>query len=298
MWLRRLGQTLREANTVFTRANASFLGGAIAFQAVLSLAPLLVVALAVTGFVFGRDAARHELEASLVRTLGATGAHTVGELIDATSSQRAGLLATLLGIAAMLIGATSLFSQLQDALNLVWGVQPRDTVGIRGYARDILRKRVISFGLVLLVGLSLIGLLVTKTVLSAVSFLPLGQTPLAAQGGELLASCAIATTLFAVLFRFLPDGVVPWRHAVIGGFVTATAISIASFGLGLYLSNVGAQSTYGAAGALTAILLWAYLCAQVFFAGASFTVAMCTVYGRGVAPEAHACIAPVAPQGA
>jgi membrane protein len=187
----------------------------------------------------------------------------------------------------MILGATSLFSQLQDALNLVWGVKPRIAAGLRGYARHMLLKRLLSFGFVVLVGVALLVLLVTKTVVATLAAFVVGPNPFVLQAGELAISITLGTGLFAVLFRWLPDGTIGWRHALVGGIATATLVSIAAMGVGYYLAHVGARSTYGAAGAVTAILLWAFVSAQAFFWSASFTVAHAAVYGDGVRLDPH-----------
>lgn len=286
----RFKRLLQETEATHSSAQGSFLAGAVAYQAILSVAPLFVIAVAIAGAVFGADAARAELEGELRSTIGPNAAAAIADLVATTRREHASLLATVLGVTMMLLGAGGLFGQLQDALNLLWGLSAIPA-GLRGVARQVLLKRFVSFFYVLLVGAVVIALLASKTFVATIVAKIGARSPavgLLVSLLELLLSGSLATLLIAIVFRYLPDGKIAWRHSFVGAAVTAAGLTLATVAVGLYLARVSAGTTVGAAGSFTALLLWVLISTQVFFWGAAFTVTHARVRGSGVHPEAHA----------
>jgi len=213
----------------------------------------------------------------LEQYVGAEGAAAIQTMVAATAKPKAGTIATVLGIAALLFGATGFFAQLKDALNTIWEAAPSN-LSFLGMVKD----RALSFLMVLAIAALLILSLAATTVVgrltSAVDqMLPLPSAAIWAIDAGV--SLGITTLLFAIVFRFLPDADVAWRDVWIGGLVTAVLFGIGRYAFGFYLAHAAVSSTYGAAGSLVAFMLWAYYSAQILFLGAEFTQAYQRMYG-------------------
>ena len=274
----------------FQRDGGPLLGGAVAFFAVLSAAPLVMVAVAIAGVVYGEEVARGELRWRVRSAMGQKGGDLVMRFIEASVDSQAGVVATIVGVAVVLFAASRLFVMLRLGLNLIWGVRIKPKRTLKSAAATLARKRLISFGMVVLCGLLLMVVLTFKTGFSAVDNL-LGD---AVHIGwfwrvlEFFVSMAVLTVLFASMYKVLPDARIAWKDVWIGATLTAALMSIGSLLIGLYLGYVGPASTYGAAGSLVLLLLWVYYSGQIFFMGASFTEVWAHRYGGGVTPEPHA----------
>jgi membrane protein len=246
------------------------LAAALAYYTAFSLAPLLVITVAVVGFVFGEDAAQGQIVHQMEGLFGRQGAETAQTMILNAHRSGAGVLATVISAAVLFLGAGGVFAELQDSLNTIWEVKPRPGRGILGMLRD----RFLSFAMVLVIAFLLLVSLAVSTVLSAMTnrvsqVLPLGDSLSVAI--DLLISVGVITLLIALIYKVLPDVYVGWRYVWIGAFLTAMLFTLGKFGLGLYLSRSTATSVFGAAGSLAAFLLWVYYSAQIVFFGAEFT---------------------------
>ncbi len=246
------------------------LGAALAFYTIFSLAPVLIIGISVASFAFGRDAMQGHVVAQIEHLVGPDAALTIQAMIENAHRSRSGVLATVLGVTTLLIGATAVFGELQDAFNLIWRSKPR----LRSFWLSMLFSRLLSFALVIALGfLMLASLLVSAGIAIFTGYVE----ALAGASGTVLAlinfitSFAILTFLFALLFRVLPDAAVTWRDVWPGSVITALLFSVGKFLIGLYLGNSAIASSYGAAGSLVVILVWVYYSAQILLFGAEFT---------------------------
>lgn len=263
------------------------LAAALAYYALFSLAPLLTVAIAVAGLVFGRDAVKGHLFGQIKGFVGDTGAAAIQELIKGASSPTTGIIATIVGMVTFLVGVVGLFSQLQSALNTIWEVPPQPKQGI--YA--MLRKRFVAFGMVLGTGVLLLISLVLSTALAAVgehSRQLLPRIDILWNVIDPLISFVVTAGLFAVIFKVVPDADISWRDVWVGAAVTALLFSIGRFAMAQYLGRGSIGTMYGAAGSLVVVLLWTYYAAQILFLGAEFTQVYARTYGSRSQPASHA----------
>ncbi|MCU1339775.1 MAG: ribonuclease [Bryobacterales bacterium] len=248
--------------------NTSLLSGALAFYALLSLAPALYFVVAAAGVVIGRRAASGEVIAWATQMIGPAGARFIGGVLD---RDRAGSsFTTVAGVVSLFFGSTGAFGALQDALNLVWEVPP----SVRSYIKQFFFKRLISFVAVMIVGvLLLVALLVGAVISFAGMFIPQAApaTDFLLQTVGFLVTLVLVTVLFAMLYRILPDCSVAWQDVWTGAAVTALLFSIGKTLIGLYLGHTTTTSPYGAAGSVVVFLLWVYYSAQIFLFGAEFT---------------------------
>jgi membrane protein len=281
-WWEMLKQTVSD----WLKDKAPRLGAALAYYTIFSLAPLLVIALAIAGMFLGADAVRGELHGQLQSMLGDSGAAAVEEMVAAASKPTEGVLATVIGIAVLLFGASGVFGQLQDALNTIWDVEPKPR-GIWGTIKD----RFFSFAMVLGTGFLLLVSLVLSAAINLIggwmsSILPLPEFVL--QAVNFVASFAVVTLLFAAIFKLLPDAVVAWKDVWIGAIVTAALFVIGKFLLGMYLGRGSVANAYGAVGSLVVVLVWVYYSAQIVFFGAEFTQVYARTRGSHIKPAPDA----------
>ena len=263
------------------------LAAALAYYTAFSIAPLLIIVIAVAGLAFGREAARGQIVSQIEGQIGTETAEVIQTMIEATNKEDTGILATIIGVVAVILGAAGFFGQLQDALNTVWEVAPKPGGGIVG----MLKSRFLSFTMVLGIGFLLIVSLLASTALSYVSNFVVGVMP----GAEFLAqvlnfiiSFLVITLLFAMIYKVLPDVVIAWKDVWIGAAITALLFTIGKFLLGLYLGSSSISSSYGAAGSLVVLLVWVYYSAQILLFGAEFTQVYARRYGSRIVPSENA----------
>jgi membrane protein len=278
---------VRESFRQWSDDKASRLAASLSFYTMLSIAPLLVLAVAIAGFVFGTEQAQAQLLSQIQGLVGPQGAQVVERMLDNASQPNVRSIAGLIGLATLIWGASNVFSQLQEAMNIIWNVERKPSAGIMATVKD----RLLSFSLVLAIGFLLLVSLVVSAVLSALGAFMADILP----GGELLwqvvnflISLGVITLLFAMMYRVLPDAKVAWRDMWLGAFITALLFVIGKQLLGVYLGRQSFGSTYGAAGSLVVLLVWIYYSAQIFFFGAEFTQVYATRYGQGMTPEDNA----------
>lgn len=272
-----VGYLLKSAYAGWTEHKAARLGAALAYYTIFSLAPLLVVAIAVASIVFGEAAARTQITTQIATVVGPQAAQSIQDMVRNASKHGSGVFPTVLGIVTILLGASGVFGQLQDSMNTIWDVQPVKTGGLW----KVVKERFLSFSMVLgTCFLLLISLVVSAAIASVAHYMHGGPniSPLL-QVLDLVVGTAVITLLFALLFKFLPETAIAWHDVWAGALVTAILFSLGKLLLGLYLTGTGVSSAYGAAGSLVVILVWVYYTAQILFFGAELTKAYTFKYG-------------------
>ena len=274
---------VRDAFTDWRRDNAGRLGAALSYYTLFSLAPLLIVAIAVAGFFFGREAAQGQIVAQLQGLVGDAGARAVQDMIEHSRHPAAGVLATIIGLGTLFLGATGAFTELKSALNVVWDVKDEG-----GGVLSLLRGRLWAFAMVLAVGfLLLVSLLISAALAGADGFFAWMGVPQAmAQLVNSTVSFLVITVLFALLFKYLPDTRIDWRDVWVGALLTSALITVGKLFIGLYLGRSSVASVYGAAGSVVVLVVWVYYAAQIFFFGAEVTQAYAHRHGSRRAREA------------
>ena len=278
---------MKDAASDWSRDRAPRLGAALAYYTVFSLVPFLVVVIAVIGLVFGEVAAQSAILSQIAELVGEQTAAAIKDMIQRADQPSTGLFATAVAVATLLIGASGVFGQLQDALNTVWGVEPKEGRGVWGFIKD----RFLSFVAVLGTGFLLLVSLILSSALSALGkwfngLLPLPEIVL--QVMNFAVSFVIITGLFALIFKVLPDAKVAWRDVWIGAALTSALFTIGKFALGVYLGKSNVASAYGAAGSLVLVLLWVYYSAQILLYGAEFTQVYANRVGERIVPTPDA----------
>ena len=269
---------LREVASEWSKDNALSLGAALAFYTLFSLAPLLLLIIAIVGLAFGRAAAQGEIVARVAGAVGPEAATVIEGMIKSASTPASGVLATLVSLATMLFGASGVFGQLQTSLNQIWGV----TAGRRRGVRGMVRQRLASFSLILGIGLLLFLSLLVSAVLAGVHELLVEHVPALSgllQPANFLISLLMITALFALIFKMLPDAHMRWGDVWPGAAATALLFTVGKTLIGLYLGRTGRTSVYGAAASLVVLLLWVYYSAQILLIGAEFTEVYSRRYG-------------------
>ncbi len=272
MQIKRFFRLARKSVQAWMDDYASSIGAAIAFYTVFSLAPLMLIVIGVAGFFWGEEAVRGELMRQVSTMVGESGAQAVEAVVQSGANEpQQGMVATIVSVTFLLIGATRVFAELQSALDRIWKVPAREkTTGIW----KLVRARLLSFGLVLSLAFLLLVSLVVSTVLSALGSWAGALLPgweLILQILNTLVSFGILTVLFAMIFKFMPQADVAWKDVWTGAFVTALLFELGKLVIGLYVGKSAVASSYAAAGSLVIVLLWVYYAAQVFLLGAEFT---------------------------
>ncbi len=266
---RQVVHVMRCAVTEWLSHRASSKGAALAFYTLFSLAPILVLVIAIAGFFYGTDAAQGQLLDELRGLVGKQGAETIQAILAGARNKESGKLATIIATALLLVGATSAFAELKDSLDEIWDVPPpKDATWW-----DTVRTRLLSFGLILTLGLLLMFTLVVSAALSVLekylggmwhsATIILGWVAWAV-------SFLVIAVMFGAIYKLLPRVKLSWHDVTIGALGTAILFTVGKFAIGLYIGNSGTASSFGAAGSLIALLLWVYYSAQIFFLGAEF----------------------------
>jgi len=279
---------LKQTFSEWVDDKAPQLGAALAYYTVFSLAPLILVLLAVVGLLFHNDpGAWNKLTEQMGAFLDKSGVEMVRNIAQKASQPSKGVLATVIGVLLALFGASGVFGQLQDALNTVWGVKAKPGGGIWGF----LRSRFLSFAMVGGICFLLLVSLTLESVLKSFSHWVQSVMPggiVVALGVYWIFDLAVVMLLFAIIFKYLPDAEIHWRDVWIGAAITAILFAIGKWALGLYLGSGSAASAYGAASSLITLLLWVYYSAQILLFGAEFTQVYACEAGRGVKPDEYA----------
>jgi membrane protein len=281
-------QVLKAIVTQWIEDNPFELASSLSYYTLFSLAPVLIIAIAVAGFVFGREAAQNQIVQTIQGLVGQDSARAVQTIIqNASSKPTAGVISMILGVAALLFGAGGVVSQLQTSLNTIWGVVPKSGQGVWGF----IRQRFVSFAMVLAIGFLLLVSLAVSALLSGLTHYMgglVGVRAFVAHALDLFVSFIFVTILFALIYKFLPDVRIQWKDVWIGAALTSVLFTAGKFLIGLYLGISGVTSVFGAAGSLITILVWVYYSSLIFFLGAEFTQVYASRYGPGVIPAENA----------
>ncbi len=264
---------IKETGLAWWRDQASRLAAALAYYALFSIAPLLIILIAIIGLVFGERAAQNEIAHQLAGWVGEDSAMLIQSLVAHINNRTSGITASLVGLVTILYGASGFFNQIQGALNTVWHVPPRPGSGLLNW----LRRRLNQFAMVFVVGALLLSSFFADVVLAALSKYFGLANPFNLRSS--LISLSTITLLFAVIYKVLPDLKIAWRDVVVGAAVTALLFTVGKTLIGLYMGRSGVGSAYGAAGSLVALLVWIYYSAQIFLLGAEFTHVFAQKFG-------------------
>lgn len=285
--LRAFWRLLTQTGQSWLADYAPSMGAALAYYTLFSLAPLLLIVISVAGLVFGQDAARGEIAHQLSALMGDAGARAVQDLLASMDKPLEGSLATALGLLVLFVGATSVFAELQDALDRIWRVAALEPS--RGWLA-LVRARLLSFGMILAIGFLLTVSLVAGAVLEIMGnwLQPVfGDWLTLAALVNAVGSFLLVMTMFALIYKVMPRAQVQWQDVWTGAVFTATLFTFGKFLIGLYIGRSGVISGFGAAGSLVVVLLWVYYSAQIFLIGAEFTWVYANAYGsrRKLAPS-------------
>ncbi|RUR73958.1 YihY/virulence factor BrkB family protein [Chlorogloeopsis fritschii PCC 9212] len=287
MNLQTIWGLFQETFSEWQKDKASRLAAALSYYTIFSIAPLLIIVIAVAGAAFGEAAATNAIFNQLQGLIGAEGAKVIQNAIDNANRPRAGTIASLISIVVLLFGATGLFTELQDALNTIWEVQPKPGKAMK----NMVRQRFLSFAMILAIGFLLLVSLVISAVLQGIinyfsHLLP--GVDFIWQFINFFLGFAITTVLFGLIFKVLPDAKITWKDVLIGAVITSLLFSLGRYALGHYLGNATFGSTYGAAGSIVVILVWVNYAAQILFFGAEFTQVYSRRYGSRIVPANYA----------
>lgn len=284
-WVRYWMVVLKTTVRLWLDAQVFVHAAALAFFTVFSVAPVVIVAVTIVGLVLGESAAQGQMAQQLEAAIGAQAAQAVQTAVVASRIQQSGILPTLAGFGAMLFGATTVFAQMQAALNAIWSVAPRPTrssIFIYAKGRLLSMTIVLAIGFVLLVSL-LLSVAVRAVVEFASDWVPIPPPLLLLLDWGV--SLFVVTLLFATIFRVLPDVVLRWRDVWLGALVTALLFAVGRSLIALYLSTTATASTYGAAGSLVLLLMWVNYSSLILLLGAAFTRANVEARGRVIRPR-------------
>jgi membrane protein len=280
--LRTLYQLFRDAAVGWRGDMISMHGAALAYYTIFSVAPILVIAIGIAGLVFGTDASRHQIFRAVEGLVGPAGAQGIESLVaSAARRPHLGKITAWIGLAALFLGASGVFQQLQTSFNVIWRVSIRPGKGLWVF----LRRRLLTFSMVFAIGFLLLVTLLISAAISGLSEYLRGSLP----GGEVLWQVAhlafsfgVTVLLFAALLKILPDVHLRWRDVWLGSAVTALLFSLGKLLIGLYLGHSAVVSSYGAAGSLVVVIVWVYYASQIVFFGAEFIRAYARYMGRTI----------------
>ncbi len=285
-WKKSWGM-LRETFEAWSSDQAPRMAAALAYYTTFSVGPLLLISIAAAGLIFGPETARKEIMTQLGTLMGVQGADAIATVVENAGKNKNGsILATILGAAALLFGASGVFTELQTSLNAIWRVEKRKGRGILGIIKD----RFLSFAMVLGIAFILLVSLVLSALLQALGTFVSGWAGDSVLMTTLYAlfSLAVLSALFALMFKFLPDARVRWGDVWLGAGITAGLFTAGKFLIGLYLGKSGVAGKYGAAGSLVVFLVWVYYSAQILFIGAEFTRVWAEHHGGLASPDEDA----------
>ena len=285
--IKTISKLLKETFQEWQQDKVSRLAAALAYYTVFSITPLLVIAIAIAGAVFGQEAAKGEIVSQINGLVGDQGAKAIEVALANADQPNISGAASLISIAILLLGASGVFAQLQEALNTIWNIKAKPNGGIW----EFIRKRLLSFGMVLAIGFLLLVSLLVSAALSGIgkfetSILP-GFT-LIWQIINFAISFGFITLLFGLIYKYLPDAKIKWDDVIVGAIITALLFTFGKFIIGLYLGRGSLGSAYGAAGSLVIFLAWVYYSAQILLFGAEFTQVYARKFGKKITPNRHA----------
>jgi membrane protein len=282
-----LWRLLRDTFNNFLEDRALRMAGALAYYSVFSMAPLVLIAIGVASQFFDKNAVQAQVLGEIGATVGPSASDALAQILGHAGGATNGVIATVVGVALLVFGASGVFAELQDALNNIWRVKPKPGLGVWSF----IRSRLLSFTVVLGTGFLLLVSLILSAALAALSGWMERRWPastLVWQVLNFLLSFAVITLLFAMIFKILPDAKIDWRDVWLGAGATAVLFTVGKALIGAYLGHSGLAETYGTAGSIVVLLTWVYYSAVILLFGAEFTHVYALATNRSVPPEEHA----------
>ena len=278
--------TLKQTGVQWSDDEAARLAASLALYTLLSIAPMLVIAVSVAGMVFGAEAARGQISHQISTIVGPEAGKAIEGLVANAQNPSSGILSSIVGTAVLIFGASGVFGELQSTLNRIWEVKPKPGRGIMG----ILRDRFLSFSMVMGVAFLLLVSLVASAALAGMTGYFQSVIPLPGLWHivDIVVGLALETVIFALMFKVVPDVQISWRDVWVGGLATAVAFSIGRIALAWYVGRSATESPFGAAGSLVALVVWVYYSAQILFLGAEFAQVYAARYGTRIVPSKNA----------
>jgi membrane protein len=289
--LKGLWAVLKDAFSGFSNDKVSKLSASLAYYTVFSLGPLLIVIIYLCSIFFGREAVEGNIYHQMQGFVGADTAAQLQQIIKNAAINGKGTIALVIGVITLIMGATSVFAEIQDSINMIWGVKPKPKLGLIKF----LMTRVMSFGVIISLGFLLLVSLAISTVVDALNTrlqaaLP-GVSVVMFYILNLVITFAVITLLFGVIFKVLPDARIPWKDVLAGAITTALLFMVGKFAISLYISKSKVGTTYGAAGSLVVLLLWVYYSSFILYFGAEFTKSYVLKFGDEIHPNEYAIAA-------
>lgn len=285
-------QLIHDAYNEWSHDRAARLGAALAYYALFSIAPLLVIMTTIAGTVYGEAAAQGQIVHVVSDQIGPEAARGVEQLLAGVYRTGSNLFTTLISGLILIYGATNFFSQLRDALNSMWHVRPKPNHRLFGEVVEVIRDRLLAAGMVILLSILLMATLALSASLTVLNgwlrTLITPNTSFLLEGGNLLTGFGVTTLLFAVTYKILPDVRISWRVVWVGALVTSFLFNLGAFLIGLYLGYGGMQSVLGAAGSLVVLMIWVAYSMQIVFFGAKFARVYAAAIGKPILPASYA----------
>lgn len=287
MNLKKIWKLLKQTAKEWQQDKVPILAAALAYYMVFSVAPMVIIVIAVVGFIVGETVARQEVIEQMQSLIGADATESVRVVIQNQFKPSSSIIATLIATVTVIFGATTVVVQLKQALNMIWGVEPRPGQGVKGFVKT----RFLSVLMVMGIGLILLLSLILSAVLAGVDRLLeqyLSVPSIVWALADNLISVILMTLLFGQIYRVLPDVEIAWKDVAVGSAITAVLFTLGKAGISLYLGNSSVGSAYGAAGSLVIFLMWVFYSAQIFLIGAEFTKVWARNYGSQIKPANNA----------
>ena len=283
--IKKYFHVLKEAGAGFSQDNCAKLSAALSYYTIFAIGPLLIIVISLSALIYGRDAIEGRLYGQIKGLIGSDAALQVQEIIKNSQHSNKGVIGTIIGTVALVIGATGIFTEIQDSINFIWSLRAKPKRGIVKY----LTNRLLSFSLIVSLGFLLIVSLVISALLDLLSdrlthYFP-NTTVYIFQGINIAIIFVIISLLFAIIFKVLPDGKIKWKDAFVGASFTSILFIIGKAAIGFYLGRSNLGATYGTAASVIVILTWVYYTSLILYFGAEFTKAFALEYGGGIVPD-------------
>jgi membrane protein len=286
--LKSLWKIIKSSANGFVDDKLMKLSAALSYYMIFSMGPLLLIIITICSLFFGRDAVQGKVYSQLESFIGHDTAIQLQSIIQHAAISGKGLLATILGIILLLVGASSVFAEMQDSINMIWGLKPNPKSGWIAF----LKNRLLSFSVIISLGFLLLVSLTVSAIITAIgtrleAVIP-GVSVIVLHIIDLIITITVTTFIFAAIFKILPDAEIKWKDVIIGAIATTLLFLLGKFGISFYISKSNIGSTYGAAGSLIVLLLWVYYSAMILYFGAEFTKFYAVEHGDEIKPAEYA----------
>lgn len=285
---KRIWGVLKQAFAGFSDDKVVKLSAALAYYTVFSIGPMIIVIIYFAGVIYGREAVQGSIFGQIAGLVGADAALQIQSMIKNAALSNKSNLAAIIGVVTLILGATSVFAEIQESINMIWNLKPKPK---KGWLKMIINRLlsfsvIISLGFILLVSLVLNGLI--EALMGRLQVYFPSVTVVLVYVINLVVTFAVISTLFGVIFRVLPDAIIKWKDVIVGAMVTAVLFMLGKFAITFYIGKSNVGSTYGAAGSLVVLLLWVYYSSVILYFGAEFTKAYAAAFGSSIHPNEYA----------